>query len=165
MERWVSSLLPRGELAELGVALQVQLGVGEVGLVLRLLGLRLIERGLEGPGIDLGQEVALLDELAFLEGDLVDLAIDAGSDQDGVEGLHGSKAGQIDRKIRLFDGRNVHRAQRVAGTFLRIVCRCFLIFAMEALPAVIAGPSSYQGQQNPTRYPRFFHVGLQISKK
>jgi MarR family transcriptional regulator for hemolysin len=39
-----------------------------------------------------------------------------------------------------------------------------MTFAMEALPAVIACPSNYQGHQNPTRYPRFFHVGLQIQK-
>ena len=46
-------LLPGREFAELGVALQVQIGIGEIGLVLRLLGLGLVERGLERPGIDL----------------------------------------------------------------------------------------------------------------
>ncbi len=74
-------LLPGGEFAELGEALQVEVGVGEIGFVLGLLGLGLVERGLERPRIDLDQRVALLDELAFLEGDLVDLAIDAGADQ------------------------------------------------------------------------------------
>ena len=52
----------RGEFAELGVALQIEIGVGEIGLVLRLLGLGLVERGLERPRIDLGQQVALLDQ-------------------------------------------------------------------------------------------------------
>ena len=71
-------LLPGREFAELGVALQIQIGVGQIGLILRLLGLGLIERRLVRPGIDLDQQVALVDELAFLEGDLVDLAVDAG---------------------------------------------------------------------------------------
>ena len=42
----VGLLLGR-EFAERGVALQVELGVGEIGFVLRLLGLGLIERGLK----------------------------------------------------------------------------------------------------------------------
>ncbi len=96
-------LLPGREFAELGVALQVEIGVGQIGFVLRLLGLGLIERRLEGPRIDLGQQVALFDELAFLEGDLVDLAVDAGAHHDGVETLHGSEPGQIDREIGLLD--------------------------------------------------------------
>ena len=60
-------LLPGREFAELGEALQIEVGVGEIGLVLDLLGLGLIERGLERPRIDLDQRVALLDDLAFLE--------------------------------------------------------------------------------------------------
>ena len=87
------------------IALQVEIGVGEIGLVLRLLGLGLIERRLERPRIDLDQRVAFLDELAFLEGDLVDLAVDAGAHHHGVEALHGAEAGQIDRKIGLLDRR------------------------------------------------------------
>ena len=102
-------LLPGREFAELGEALQVEIGVGEIGLVLRLLGLGLVERGLERPRIDLDQRIALLDELAFLEGDLVDLAVDAGANQDGVEALHGAEAGQIDREIGLLDRRDLDR--------------------------------------------------------
>ena len=102
-------LLPRGEFAELGEALQVEIGVGEIGLVLRLLGLGLVERRLERPRIDLDQQIALLDELAFLEGDLDDLAVDAGADQHGVEALHGAEAGQIDREIGLLDRRDLDR--------------------------------------------------------
>ena len=74
-------LLPGREFAELGKALQVEVGVGEIGFVLGLLGLGLIEGRLERPRIDLDQRVAFLDELAFLEGDPVDLAVDAGADQ------------------------------------------------------------------------------------
>ena len=49
-------LLPGREFAELGEALQVEIGVGEIGLVLGLLGLGLVERGLERPRIDLDQQ-------------------------------------------------------------------------------------------------------------
>jgi hypothetical protein len=42
-----------GELAELGGACKIALRVGEVGFVLCFLGVGLIERGLEGPGINL----------------------------------------------------------------------------------------------------------------
>ena len=56
----VGLLLGR-EFAELGVALQIEIGVGEIGLVLDLLGLGLVERRLVGPGIDLDQQVALVD--------------------------------------------------------------------------------------------------------
>ena len=53
-------LLPRREFAELGIALQVEFGVGEIGFILRFLGLGLVERGLVRPWIDLGEQVALL---------------------------------------------------------------------------------------------------------
>ena len=53
--------------AKLRVALEVALGVGELRLVQRLLGERLVELRLVGGGIDLGQHVAALDLLPFLE--------------------------------------------------------------------------------------------------
>ena len=138
-----------------------QVDIGEIGLVLLFLGFRRVERRLIGPRIDLGQEVALFDVLAFGERDLVDLAIDAGPNEDRIEGLNGSKAGQVDRKVCLLDGRNAHPNRVAGGGFLRPVCRRFVVVVMKPLPAVIANPSDHQGQQNPTRYPRFFHVGLQ----
>ena len=52
-------LLPGREFAELGIALQVEIGVGQIGFILRLLGLGLIERRLEWPRIDMGEQVAL----------------------------------------------------------------------------------------------------------
>ena len=67
-------------LRQRAVALEVLLGVGEQRLVLRHLGDRLVERGLKRRRVDLHEEVALLDHLAFLEGDLVDLAVDARAD-------------------------------------------------------------------------------------
>ena len=123
-------LLPGREFAELGVALQIQIGVGEIGLVLFLLGLGLIERRLVRPGIDLDEQVALIDHLAFLEGDLVDLAVDAGTHQDGVEALNRSKPGQIDRKIGFLDRRDGD-ANGIACRFLRIARRGCLVLRSE----------------------------------
>ena len=51
------------------VAIEIDLGVGEYRLVLRLLGDRLIELRLIDGGIDARQHVAFLDVLAFLEAD------------------------------------------------------------------------------------------------
>ena len=57
---------------ELGVALEVALGVGELRLVERLLGQRLVELRLVGGGIDQRQHVAALDVLPFPELDAED---------------------------------------------------------------------------------------------
>ncbi len=96
-------LLPGSEFAEPGEALQVQIGIGEIGLILRLLGLGLIERRLERPGVDLGEQVALVDQLAFLEGDLVDLAVDPCAHHHRIEALNGSEPGQIDGEVGFLD--------------------------------------------------------------
>ena len=58
------------------VALQVGLRLLQQPLVVRELALRLLQRHLVGPRVDLRQEVALLDHLAFLEADLGQLAVD-----------------------------------------------------------------------------------------
>ena len=82
-------LLLGGEvlLGERRVASEIELRVGEIGLVLRLLGDGLVERGLKRSRVDLGQKIALLDHLAFAEGYLHDLAVNSGPDQNGVVGL------------------------------------------------------------------------------
>ena len=77
-----------------GVALEVALGVGELRLVQRLLGDRLVELRLEGHRVDLRQHVALLDLLAFLEIDRHDLAVDLRAYGDQVAGLGGADAFQ-----------------------------------------------------------------------
>jgi len=55
-------------------------------LVLRLLGLGLVERGLEQARIDLGEDIALVDMLAFGEQHLLQLAVDLGMDADRQDG-------------------------------------------------------------------------------
>ena len=52
---------------------------------------RLLQGHVVGPRIDHGQQVALLDHLAFLELDLDELAGDLGLDVDGVERRHRSQ--------------------------------------------------------------------------
>ncbi len=139
-------LLARGEFAELCVALQVEIGVGEIGLILRLLGLGLIERCLERARVDLDQRIAFLDELAFPEVDLVDLAVDAGAHQHGIEALHGAEPGQIDRKIGLLDRGDLDR-DRGAG---RGLLGSLGVFSAKSLPAESAGSGDCGNQQNPT---------------
>ena len=142
--------MPGRELAEFGKALQVEAGVGQVGFVLGLLGLGLIEGGLERPRIDLDQRIALLDELALLKRDPVDLTVDAGADHDGVEALHGAEAGQEDRKIGLFDRGHPHGD---GGSGRHALLRASLrrmIFALQSLPAQITQPGDRYDQQSPT---------------
>ena len=123
------------------IALQIEIGVGEIGLVLRLLGLGLVERRLERPRIDLDQRIAFLDELAFLEVDLVDLAVDPGADHHGVEALHGAEAGQVDRKVGLFDRGDLDGDRDSPGARFWAFGLCGRLFAVEALPAEIARPA------------------------
>ena len=90
-------------LGERRIALQIEPGVGEIGLVLGLLRLGLIERRLERPRIDLREQVARLDHLPFLEGDFHDLTVDARAHGHGVVSLHLTEAVEIDRIIGALD--------------------------------------------------------------
>ena len=102
-------------LASVAVAREIELGVGEIGLVLRFLGHGLVERRLERSRVDLGQKIALLDHLAFIKRDLHDLAVDARADENGVVGLHLSDALEDDGKIRALDRRHGDDDRRRAG--------------------------------------------------
>jgi hypothetical protein len=96
-------LLTRGDflLGEGAGALQVELRVLEVRLVLRLLRERLIEGCLIRTRIDLDENVALLDHLALFKFDFSDLAVDAAAHRDGVVRFHGAEPVQIDGEIGL----------------------------------------------------------------
>ncbi len=81
------------------VAVEVELGGQERRRILRLGRGRLVERRLEGAGIDLEQPVALLDVLAFLKQHLHDLAVDARAYGNGIIGL--DRASPCTRPARL----------------------------------------------------------------
>src|SRR6185437_15827471 len=97
------------------VALEVELGIGERRLVLRLLGLRLIELRLVNGGIDARQHVALLDVLAFLEIDAENFAVDLRADGHGVERLHRADGVEIDRNVGAANRRGQHRYRAFGG--------------------------------------------------
>ena len=88
-------------------------------MVLRLLGLGLIERGLEQARIDLGQHVALLDVLALGEQHLLQLAVDLRVDADGERGLHRAEPGQVDRHVLPADDGDAHRHAGAGGRSCR----------------------------------------------
>ena len=100
---------------ELFVAVEIDLRVGELRFVLRLLRLRLIELRLIGSGIDAGQHVTLLDVVAFLEIDAEQLAVDLRADGDGIERLDGADGVEIDRHVRLGRRSDQHRHRSAFG--------------------------------------------------
>ena len=67
--------------------------------VLGELALRLGERGLVGSGVDLGEEIAGLDQLALLEADAHQLAGDLGADGHGGERRHRAERVDGDRHV------------------------------------------------------------------
>ena len=82
--------------------LQVRLRLIEQPLIMGELPLRKIERRLKGPRIDLREKVAFVDELAFLEADVHQLAIDLRLNRNGGERRDRSEACQ--RLIHLTRG-------------------------------------------------------------
>ena len=65
---------------------EIGFGEGQIGLRLRQIGARLIERVLERPLVDGEQQVALLDDLAILEMHAVEIAGDARAHLDRIDG-------------------------------------------------------------------------------
>ena len=142
---------------ELLVALEVAPGVGELRVVERLLGDRLVELGLVGHGIDARQHVALLDVLALLELHRQDLTVDLRAHRHGIARLRGADALQPDRDVldlRLgCDDR--HRAVRPASA------------AALALALLASGREVDRGRGEPTddehgdeRFEEFFHLRI-----
>ena len=119
----VSTRLPRDRVLrhQRAVALQIDLGVVQRRLVLGELAFRLGQRDLIRARIDLGQEIALLDDLAFLERDLDQLAVDLRLDRDRRERRHRAERVQDDRHVGRFDRSRAdrHRAGRIGAPGLR----------------------------------------------
>ena len=68
-----------------------------------------VERGLIEPRIDLGQDIAAADALAFLEEHLLQLAVDLGVDADSEQRLHRAEPGEIDRHVLTGGGGDADR--------------------------------------------------------
>ncbi|MNV21527.1 hypothetical protein D3C71_1124650 [compost metagenome] len=93
---------------------------GQLGLVLALGRGGFIEAGLQGARVDLGEQVALLDFLAFLEVDTDQLAADLRADGDGVHRRHGSQRAGIDRHV-LAGGIDHRHRDRPGVAFLALL--------------------------------------------
>ncbi len=100
------------------VALHDEATVGELGLVLCLLGVGLVELRLVRAGIDLRQQITRLHVLALGESHLVELTIDACLHRDGVERLHRAEPVEVNRHIAFF-----HRARHDGHRQVRTAAR------------------------------------------
>ncbi len=124
--------------------LEVLPGVGEAGLVLRQLGHRLAERGLERGRVDLHQQIALLHHLAFLEADLLDLPVDPRAHRHRVGRLYGAEPGENDRERLRLHGRDVNR-----GSLLSCSCLRRRAAGSEVLPAPVRRGDARERRQRP----------------
>ncbi len=96
-------------LGEILVAFEIQLGILQQRLVTLQRALRLRQRQLIGPRIDLRQQIALVDVLALGEGDAHQLAADLRDDGHGGERRHGAQRVQRDVDIAPGQGRDRNR--------------------------------------------------------
>jgi hypothetical protein len=94
-------LLAGGEFlfVESGIALEVQLRILQIRLVLRLFRECLIKSRLIGPRINQRKKIALVDHLSLFGRNLRKFSVDAAMHSDGFIRLHGSEPVQIYRKI------------------------------------------------------------------
>ena len=108
-------------LPQCGVAGEIGLGVDELGLIALEIGRVLIDQGLVGTRIDLREQVAGMNGLAFGEVDADDLPLDLGAHDVGVVRDHRADAGKIDWHVMLGDrcGDDRHRrwGRRGIGLF------------------------------------------------
>jgi hypothetical protein len=91
------------------IALEVDLRVLEQRLVFRHLSLRLLELDLERARIDLGQQIACLDELALGKRDPHELSVHARLDGHDARGRDRAQRVHVDIDGTLPDGRGDHR--------------------------------------------------------
>ena len=125
---WATSAILVGDLllgdrillGELLIAGEVALGLAEQRRVLGQLPLRLRQRRLIGARIDLGEEVALLDDLALGEPDFLQVAGDLGADGHGLERRHRAEGVDGQRHVAERHRRHPHGLRRLpvsAGVF------------------------------------------------
>ena len=87
------------DVGQVQIALPIQFGVVQLGLVLRLLGYGLVQSRPERGGVNQGQQVVAVNVLAFGEGDLDQLAVHPRFDRHGIEGLDGPQAVEINGNL------------------------------------------------------------------
>ena len=106
---------------------RVQIGFGEreIGLRLRQIGARLIERVLERPLVDREQQVALLDQLPVLEMHLVEISRDARPHLDRIDGGEAADIFVVvdDRALHRLGDRD-RRRRRTASLLLLLAATC-----------------------------------------
>src|SRR5882672_6781064 len=81
------------------VALEIEAGVGEGGLITSELPLRLCQLRLEGARVYLREQVSCPDDLSLAEEDAHELAIHAAPDRDGVEGGYRAQRRQVHAQV------------------------------------------------------------------
>ena len=101
--------------AKLLKAREIGLRLGVKGSVLGQLSLRLRQRRLVETRIDLGEDVAALDRLAFGKIDLLEHARHLALDRGRIQRLNGSKAGKHDRLVVLLHLRGDNRRRGYAA--------------------------------------------------
>ena len=94
---------------QLRVALEIELRILELRLVLHLGRHRLLVGRLIRTRIDLREQIALVHRLPLGERDPLQLAVDARRHRDGVESLHRAETLQINRHVRAVAGGGVDR--------------------------------------------------------
>ena len=92
------------DVGQLKVARQIKFGVRQHRLVLRLFGLGLIQGGLVRAGVYLGEQIVGTDILPLFESHFDQLPVHSRGDGDGVEGLNGAQAVEINRDGFSHDG-------------------------------------------------------------
>ena len=106
-------------LNQLGITLQVALGLARQGLVLFQVGFGLLQGRLIGPGIDDEEQVALFDVLALLKIDLDQLPGDPGLDAHGGVRLDVADVADLHRhRLRLHLGHHHRHRGRRRGLLL-----------------------------------------------
>ena len=94
--------------AELVIAGEIGLCIGELCAVALEIGGQLVDLGLVRARIDLREEVSRLDGLSLDKRDLGELALNLASNDVGVVGDDGTDAAQVDRHVLAGDGRGNH---------------------------------------------------------
>ena len=110
-------LLTRDGLGGVLVTLEVEFGIGERGAITGELAFGLGQRNIERTRVDVGERIPGLHGLAFGEIKLHQLAADARTYGDGVQGLDGAERRDADLDVARSDGRGGHGHREITRPF------------------------------------------------